>query len=166
MEWATLQHLDVRHVGRSSKPLQPHAATFHPTQAIVAAAVGTHIIGRLISSRIFDNFLRSVLNRRLIFAKIILLKFQNSMRVLEARSRPLILVLLLFVWLIVLPPAIPSLLYSRLALDSTSQLEKLCSSSRIVVLVACSFDYWFLSEIVPLFIMCYVLFLVLNAMFF
>ncbi|KAL3525713.1 hypothetical protein ACH5RR_014085 [Cinchona calisaya] len=44
MEWATLQHLDLRHVGRSSKPLQPHAATFHPTQAIVAAAVGTHIM--------------------------------------------------------------------------------------------------------------------------
>lgn len=44
MEWATLQHLDLRHVGRSSKPLQPHAAAFHPTQAIVSAAVGTHII--------------------------------------------------------------------------------------------------------------------------
>lgn len=44
MEWATLQHLDLRHVGRSSKSLQPHATTFHPTQAIVAAAVGTHII--------------------------------------------------------------------------------------------------------------------------
>ena len=49
MEWATLQHLDLRHVGRSSKSLQPHAATFHPTLAIVAAAVGTHIIGKLIS---------------------------------------------------------------------------------------------------------------------
>lgn len=45
MEWATLQHLDLRHVGRSSKPLQPHAATFHPTQAVVAVAVGRHIMG-------------------------------------------------------------------------------------------------------------------------
>ncbi|CAK9166457.1 unnamed protein product [Ilex paraguariensis] len=44
MEWATLQHLDLRHVGRSSKPLQPHAAAFHPTQALIAAAVGCHII--------------------------------------------------------------------------------------------------------------------------
>ncbi|KAH7851414.1 hypothetical protein Vadar_011283 [Vaccinium darrowii] len=44
MEWATLQHLDLRHAGRSSKPLQPHAAVFHPTQALVAAAVGNHII--------------------------------------------------------------------------------------------------------------------------
>ncbi|PIN18240.1 hypothetical protein CDL12_09092 [Handroanthus impetiginosus] len=44
MEWATLQHLDLRHVGRSSKPLQPHAAAFHPTQALVSAAIGTHII--------------------------------------------------------------------------------------------------------------------------
>lgn len=47
MEWATLQHLDLRHAGRSSKPLQPHAAAFHPTQALVAAAVGNHIIGNL-----------------------------------------------------------------------------------------------------------------------
>lgn len=44
MEWATLQHLDLRHVGRSSKPFQPHAAAFHPTQAIVAAAVGSYIV--------------------------------------------------------------------------------------------------------------------------
>ncbi|KAI8542191.1 hypothetical protein RHMOL_Rhmol08G0119000 [Rhododendron molle] len=44
MEWATLQHLDLRHAGRSSKPLQPHAAAFHPSQALVAAAVGNHII--------------------------------------------------------------------------------------------------------------------------
>ncbi|KAL0450314.1 UNVERIFIED_CONTAM: hypothetical protein Slati_1587800 [Sesamum latifolium] len=44
MEWATVQHLDLRHAGRSSKPLQPHAAAFHPTQALVSAAVGTHII--------------------------------------------------------------------------------------------------------------------------
>ncbi|XAR73964.1 hypothetical protein NMG60_11008106 [Bertholletia excelsa] len=44
MEWATLQHLDLRHVGRSSKPFQPHAAAFHPSQAIVAVAIGTYII--------------------------------------------------------------------------------------------------------------------------
>ncbi|OIT20733.1 hypothetical protein A4A49_39088 [Nicotiana attenuata] len=44
MEWATLQHLDLRHVGRSSKPLQPHAAAFHPTQALLAVAVGSQII--------------------------------------------------------------------------------------------------------------------------
>ncbi|KAL3813601.1 hypothetical protein ACJIZ3_014869 [Penstemon smallii] len=44
MEWTTVQHLDLRHAGRSSKPLQPHAAAFHPTQALVSAAIGTHII--------------------------------------------------------------------------------------------------------------------------
>lgn len=43
MEWATLQHLDLRHVGRSTKPLQPHAVAFHPTQALVAAAIGSYI---------------------------------------------------------------------------------------------------------------------------
>lgn len=46
MEWATVQHLDLRHVGRGvNKPLQPHAAAFHPTQALIAAAIGTYIIG-------------------------------------------------------------------------------------------------------------------------
>uniref|UniRef100_A0A7N0UDG6 Transducin/WD40 repeat-like superfamily protein n=1 Tax=Kalanchoe fedtschenkoi TaxID=63787 RepID=A0A7N0UDG6_KALFE len=44
MEWTTVQHLDLRHVGRSGKPLQPHAAAFHPTQSLIAAAVGTYII--------------------------------------------------------------------------------------------------------------------------
>ncbi|GER30860.1 transducin family protein [Striga asiatica] len=44
MEWTTVQHLDLRHAGRSSKPLQPHAAAFHPTQALVSAAIGTYII--------------------------------------------------------------------------------------------------------------------------
>uniref|UniRef100_A0A1D1ZC59 Syntaxin-binding protein 5 n=1 Tax=Anthurium amnicola TaxID=1678845 RepID=A0A1D1ZC59_9ARAE len=44
MEWAAVQHLDLRHVGRGMKPLQPHAAAFHPVQAIIAVAVGTHII--------------------------------------------------------------------------------------------------------------------------
>ncbi|KAL8231340.1 hypothetical protein R6Q57_001118 [Mikania cordata] len=44
MEWTTVQHLDLRHVGRSSKPFQPHAATFHPTQALVAVAAGTYVI--------------------------------------------------------------------------------------------------------------------------
>ncbi|KAJ0968158.1 hypothetical protein J5N97_025075 [Dioscorea zingiberensis] len=44
MEWATVQHLDLRHVGRGLKPLQPHAAAFHPSQAIVAVAVGSFII--------------------------------------------------------------------------------------------------------------------------
>ncbi|KAH6825477.1 Transducin/WD40 repeat-like superfamily protein [Perilla frutescens var. hirtella] len=44
MEWAAVHHLDLRHVGRSSKPLQPHAAAFHPTQALVSAAIGSHII--------------------------------------------------------------------------------------------------------------------------
>lgn len=39
-----MQHLDLRHVGRSSKPFQPHAATFHPSQALVAVAAGTYII--------------------------------------------------------------------------------------------------------------------------
>ncbi|XP_012079201.1 uncharacterized protein LOC105639681 isoform X2 [Jatropha curcas] len=45
MEWATVQHLDLRHVGRGvNKPLQPHAAAFHPTQALIAAAVGSYLI--------------------------------------------------------------------------------------------------------------------------
>lgn len=44
MEWSTIQHLDLRHVGREAKPLQPHAASFHPTQALIAAAVGKYII--------------------------------------------------------------------------------------------------------------------------
>lgn len=45
MEWATVQHLDLRHVGRGQKPLQPHAAAFHPSQALIAAAIGNYIIG-------------------------------------------------------------------------------------------------------------------------
>ncbi|XP_030498317.2 uncharacterized protein LOC115713962 isoform X2 [Cannabis sativa] len=44
MEWTTVQHLDLRHVGRGLKPLQPHAATFHPHQALVAVAIGSYII--------------------------------------------------------------------------------------------------------------------------
>ncbi|KAF6155820.1 hypothetical protein GIB67_039151 [Kingdonia uniflora] len=44
MEWATVQHLDVKHVDRGSKPLQPHTAAFHPNQAFIAAAVGTYIV--------------------------------------------------------------------------------------------------------------------------
>ncbi|WOL05680.1 hypothetical protein Cni_G14409 [Canna indica] len=44
MEWATVQHLDLRHVGRGLKPYQPHAAVFHPTQALVAVAIGSYII--------------------------------------------------------------------------------------------------------------------------
>lgn len=39
-----MQHLDLRHVGRGLKPLQPHAATFHPNQALIAAAIGTYVI--------------------------------------------------------------------------------------------------------------------------
>ncbi|KAK7252842.1 hypothetical protein RIF29_37075 [Crotalaria pallida] len=44
MEWRTLQHLDLRHVGRGGRPLQPHAASFHPHQALVAVAIGTYIV--------------------------------------------------------------------------------------------------------------------------
>ncbi|KAK8937905.1 hypothetical protein KSP40_PGU003515 [Platanthera guangdongensis] len=44
MEWATIKHLDLRHVGRGLKPLQPHAAVFHHTQAVVAVAIGTYIV--------------------------------------------------------------------------------------------------------------------------
>ncbi|XP_016683041.1 uncharacterized protein [Gossypium hirsutum] len=45
MEWTTLQHLDLQHVARGIlQPLQPHAAAFHHTQALVAAAIGTYII--------------------------------------------------------------------------------------------------------------------------
>ncbi|XP_062153998.1 uncharacterized protein LOC133862240 [Alnus glutinosa] len=44
MEWTTVQHLDLRHVGRGLKPLQPHAASFHPHQALVAVAIGNFII--------------------------------------------------------------------------------------------------------------------------
>lgn len=45
MEWTTVQHLDLRHVGRGLKPLQPHAVAFHPHQALVAVAIGSYIIG-------------------------------------------------------------------------------------------------------------------------
>lgn len=55
MEWATLQHLDLRHVGRSSKPLQPHAAAFHPTQALLAVAVGSQIIGTFDTPFLLQN---------------------------------------------------------------------------------------------------------------
>ena len=49
MEWTTVQHLDLRHVTRGfHKPLQPHAAAFHPTQTLIAAAIGTYIIGNLL----------------------------------------------------------------------------------------------------------------------
>ncbi|KAF3793922.1 hypothetical protein EJ110_NYTH08865 [Nymphaea thermarum] len=44
MEWTTLQHLDLRHVDRGHKALQPHAAAFHPNQAIMAVAVGSFIV--------------------------------------------------------------------------------------------------------------------------
>ncbi|XP_050363675.1 uncharacterized protein LOC126782463 [Argentina anserina] len=44
MEWTTVQHLDLRHVARSTKPLQPHAAAFHPHQALVAVAIGNYIV--------------------------------------------------------------------------------------------------------------------------
>ncbi|KAM5576483.1 hypothetical protein ABKV19_007379 [Rosa sericea] len=44
MEWTTVQHLDLRHVTRSTKPLQPHAAAFHPHQALVAVAIGNYIV--------------------------------------------------------------------------------------------------------------------------
>nr|GLL46179.1 uncharacterized protein LOC109180485 [Ipomoea trifida] len=55
MEWTTLQHLDLRHVGRSSKPLQPHAAAFHPLQALVSVAVGTYVIGKSCTYTIFPS---------------------------------------------------------------------------------------------------------------
>ncbi|CAN6478562.1 unnamed protein product [Victoria cruziana] len=44
MEWTTLQHLDLRHVDRGHKALQPHAAAFHPNQGIVAVAIGNYIV--------------------------------------------------------------------------------------------------------------------------
>lgn len=44
MEWTTVQHLDLKHVDRGLKPLQPHAATFHPNQALIAVAVGNYIV--------------------------------------------------------------------------------------------------------------------------
>ncbi|KAJ0097107.1 hypothetical protein Patl1_28747 [Pistacia atlantica] len=45
MEWSTVQHLDLRHVGRGdNKPLQPHAAAFHHNQALIAVAMGTYVI--------------------------------------------------------------------------------------------------------------------------
>ncbi|KAF9622667.1 hypothetical protein IFM89_032588 [Coptis chinensis] len=44
MEWRSVQHLDLRHVVRGLKPLQPHAATFHPNQPLIAAAVGNYIV--------------------------------------------------------------------------------------------------------------------------
>ncbi|GAU17386.1 hypothetical protein TSUD_232620 [Trifolium subterraneum] len=44
MEWTTLQHLDLRHVGGGVVPFQPHAAAFHSHQALVAVAIGTYIV--------------------------------------------------------------------------------------------------------------------------
>ncbi|KAI4386694.1 hypothetical protein MLD38_004605 [Melastoma candidum] len=44
MEWSTVQHLDLRYIGRGLKPLQPHAAAFHPHQAVVAVAIGSYIV--------------------------------------------------------------------------------------------------------------------------
>lgn len=40
MEWVTTHHLDVGAVTQ-----QPHHAAFHPTQALLAVAVGHHIHG-------------------------------------------------------------------------------------------------------------------------
>ncbi|KAL5705822.1 hypothetical protein ACHQM5_024065 [Ranunculus cassubicifolius] len=44
MEWSTVHHLDLRHVDRGLKPLQPHAATFHSNQALIAVAIGNFIV--------------------------------------------------------------------------------------------------------------------------
>ncbi|KAL6861400.1 hypothetical protein ACP4OV_017100 [Aristida adscensionis] len=48
MEWATVQHLDLRHAGgrrgASARPMQPHAAAFRASQAILAVAIGTHVV--------------------------------------------------------------------------------------------------------------------------
>ncbi|WJX60788.1 hypothetical protein P8452_45955 [Trifolium repens] len=44
MEWTTLQHLDLRHVGGGVVPFQPHAASFHSHHALVAVAIGTYIV--------------------------------------------------------------------------------------------------------------------------
>ncbi|ONM07445.1 Transducin/WD40 repeat-like superfamily protein [Zea mays] len=48
MEWTTVQHLDLRHSGgrrgASARPMQPHAAAFRSSQAIVAVAIGTHVV--------------------------------------------------------------------------------------------------------------------------
>lgn len=55
-----MQHLDLRHVGRGvSKPLQPHTAAFHPTQAVIAVAVGSHIMGKKQKSYLYEDFLGS-----------------------------------------------------------------------------------------------------------
>lgn len=48
MEWTRVQHLDLRHVARGQKPQQPHYAAFKSSQAVVAVAVGTHVIGKQI----------------------------------------------------------------------------------------------------------------------
>lgn len=43
-----MQHLDLRHSGgrrgASARPMQPHAAAFRSSQAIVAVAIGTHVV--------------------------------------------------------------------------------------------------------------------------
>ncbi|KAK6924080.1 hypothetical protein RJ641_010280 [Dillenia turbinata] len=44
MEWNTVHHLDLRHVDRGLKQMQPHAATFHPNQALICVAIGNHVI--------------------------------------------------------------------------------------------------------------------------
>lgn len=47
MEWTTVHHVDLRHVGRGLKLFQPHAAAFHPRQALVAVAIGDYILGSI-----------------------------------------------------------------------------------------------------------------------
>ncbi|KAK6923016.1 hypothetical protein RJ641_011320 [Dillenia turbinata] len=51
MEWNTVHHLDLRHVDRGLRQMQPHAATFHPNQALVCVAIGDYVIE-------FDAFTR------------------------------------------------------------------------------------------------------------
>lgn len=55
MEWTTLQHLDLRHVGRGVVPYQPHAASFHSHQALVAVAIGTYIVGEFSNLTIIEH---------------------------------------------------------------------------------------------------------------
>ncbi|KAA8547202.1 hypothetical protein F0562_003642 [Nyssa sinensis] len=73
MEWATVQHLDLRHVGRSSKPLQPHTAAFHPTQALIAAAIGNYIIE-------FDAYTGSKISSMDIGAPVVRMSYSPTSR--------------------------------------------------------------------------------------
>ena len=45
MKWTATQHLDLQPVRSGAPAAQPHCATFHHSQALIAVAVGRNIVG-------------------------------------------------------------------------------------------------------------------------